>query len=135
MDAWLKTHAFFVTAVSGALYMSGGSCRDLSEDPAALALMTQGVREGFAAVRGLGLTVTPFPLRLLFTWLPEPFAVAYWRRFFASGMADYVFGRHARSASIEMRAIARDCQILLDKAGLVTPALHQLYHAIDAYSA
>jgi len=135
MDARLKAHAFFVTAVSGALYMSGGDCRSLSEDAAALTLMIRGVREGFVTVRGLGLTVPPFPLRVLFAWLPQRFAVAYWRRFFASDMADFVFGRHARSASIEMRAIARDCQTLLDKAGFVTPALHQLYHEIDAYSA
>jgi hypothetical protein len=50
-------------------------------------------------------------------------------------MADYVFGGHARSASCEMRAIASDCQTLLDKAGVTTPALHRLYSAIDAYRA
>jgi hypothetical protein len=104
----IKAHAFFVTAVSGAIYMVGGDCRRLSEDSAALTLMTKGVREGFAAVRALGRTVTPFPLRVLFAWMPQWFAVAYWRRFFASDMADYVFGRHARSASREMREIASD---------------------------
>jgi 2-dehydropantoate 2-reductase len=60
MDAWLKAHAFFVTAVSGAIYMAGGDCRSLSENPTALALMTQGVTEGFATVCRLGLPVTPF---------------------------------------------------------------------------
>ena len=135
MDAWLKAHAFFVTAISGAIYMAGGDCRRLSEDIAALTLMTEGVREGFAVVRGLGLPVTPFPLRVLSTWLPHRFAVGYWRRFFASDIADHVFGRHARSASHEMRQIADDCRTLLDKSGVVAPALHQLYHAIDAYPA
>ena len=50
-------------------------------------------------MRALGLSVAPFALRLLFTWLPPAFAIYYWRRFFASKMADYVFGRHARAAS------------------------------------
>ena len=135
MDAWLKAHAFFVTAISGAIYMAGGDCRRLSEDISALTLMTVGVREGFAVVRGLGLPVMPFPLRVLFTWLPHRFAVGYWRRFFASDIADHVFGRHARSASQEMRQLADDCRTLLDKSGVVAPALHQLYHAIDAYPA
>ena len=36
MDGWLKAHAFFVTAVSGAIYMVGGDCQRLSEDSAAL---------------------------------------------------------------------------------------------------
>jgi 2-dehydropantoate 2-reductase len=89
--------------------------------------MAKGVREGFVAVRALGGTVTPFPLRVLFAWMPQWFVVAYWRRFFASDMADYVFGRHARSASREMREIASDCLTLLDKSGVEAPALHQLY--------
>lgn len=54
MDAWLKAHAFFVTAICGAIYFAGGDCRRLSEDTATLALMTRGVREGFASVRALG---------------------------------------------------------------------------------
>ena len=61
--------------------------------------MAKGVREGYSAVRALGLSVAPFALRVLFTWLPPAFAIYYWRRFFASKMADYVFGRHARAAS------------------------------------
>ena len=40
-------------------------------------------------------------LRVLFTRLPPAFAIYYWRRFFASEMADYVFGRHDRAASVE----------------------------------
>lgn len=133
MDAWLKAHAFFVTAVCGAIYMAGVDCRGLSGNTVALMLMTSGVREGFAAVRGLGLVVTPLPLRVLFTWLPQKFAVAYWRRFFASDTAEYVFGRHARAAAHEMRAIANDCRTLLEKSGVAAPALHQLYSAIDAF--
>jgi hypothetical protein len=85
--------------------------------------MTTGVREGFAAVRALGLTVTPFPLKVLFTWLPQAFAVRYWRRFFASKIADYVFGRHARTAAREMREVANDCRALLDPSGYEVVAI------------
>src|SRR3984893_11043341 len=99
MDAWLKAHAFFVTAVSGAIYMAGGDARRLSEDDAALRLMIKGVSEGFAAVRALQRTVTPFALRVLFTWLPHALAVHYWRRVFAAEMAAYGVARHARAAS------------------------------------
>jgi 2-dehydropantoate 2-reductase len=115
IDAWLKAHAFFATAVSGAIYLAGGDCQRLSEDSAALKLMTNGVREGFTAMRALGLTVTPFPLKVLFTWMPQAFAVQYWRRFFAAEMGDYVMGRHARAASAEMHEVANDCRMLLGK--------------------
>lgn len=135
MDAWLKAHAFFVTAVCGAIYMAGGDCHRLSEDKATVALMAKGVREGYSAVRALGLGVEPFALKVLFTWLPPTFAIHYWRRFFASNMADYVFGRHARAASREMRELANDCRSLLEKSRIEAPALRQLYRAIDAYVA
>ena len=36
MDAWLKAHAFFVTAICGAIYLAGGDCRRLSENDALL---------------------------------------------------------------------------------------------------
>ena len=134
MDAWLKTHAFFVTAMCGAIYLAGGDCRRLSTDSAALSLMTDGVREGFAVVRALGQPVTPFSLRVLFTWLPDAFAVGYWRRFLAADMADYVLGRHARSAAREMQEIANDCRSLLERSGVEATALLRLYHAIDAYA-
>jgi 2-dehydropantoate 2-reductase len=92
MDAWLKAHAFFVTAICGAIYLSGGDCRRLSENGAVLRLTAEGVREGFTTVRALGLTVTPLALRALFMWTPQSFVVHYWRRFFAAEMADCVFG-------------------------------------------
>ena len=133
MDAWLKAHAFFVTAISGAIYIAGGDCRRLSEGKPTVALMAKGVREGYSAVQALGLSVAPFALKVLFTWLPPTFAIYYWRNFFASKMADYVFGRHARAASREMRELANDCRSLLEKSRVEAPALRQLYSAIDAY--
>jgi 2-dehydropantoate 2-reductase len=135
MDAWLKAHAFFVAAVSGAIYIAGGDCHRLSEDKATVALMAKGVREGYSAVRALGHSVEPFALRVLFTWLPPAVAIYYWRRFFASEMADYVFGRHARAASREMSELANDCRSLLAKSRIEAPALRQLCSAIDAYVA
>lgn len=134
MDAWLKTHAFFVTAISGAIYLAGGDCNRLSKDDAALKLMVNGVSEGFAVVQNLHLPVTPFPLKVLFTWLPQTFAVRYWARFFSLKTADYVFGRHARSASGEMLEVAKDCRILLENSGVEAHSLQQLYGAIDAYT-
>ena len=84
-------------------------------------------------MRALGLSVAPFALKVLFTWMPPACAVYYWRRFFASKMADYVFGGHARAAPREMRELANDCRTLLEKSGVEAPALRQLYRAIDAY--
>ena len=76
----------------------------------------------------------PLALRALFTWLPKSFAISYWRKFFRAEMADYVFGRHARAASGEMRTIANDCRAILAATGTAAPALHRLYCGIDDYA-
>jgi H+/gluconate symporter-like permease len=113
MDAWLKAHAFFVTAISGAIYMAGGDCRRLSEDIAALTLMIEGVREGFAVMRGLGLPVTPLQLKVLSTWLPHRFAVGYWRRFFASDRSAGLSSFRLYPCDLKVRYVNRPpCHLL-----------------------
>lgn len=71
LEAWLNAHAFFITALCGAIYLAGGDCKKLSGDGAVLTLMTQGVREGFAAVRALGQIAMPFSLKVLFIWMHD----------------------------------------------------------------
>jgi 2-dehydropantoate 2-reductase len=134
MEAWLRTHAFFITSVCGAIYQSGGDCRQLAADKPLLRLMAQGVREGFTAVRALGGEVTPLPLSVLFEWLPEVCATMYWRRYFRAKSGEYVFGGHARAAAQEIRELAWDCRTLLDRSGVEAPALKELYAAVDAYA-
>lgn len=133
MDAWLKAHAFFETAVCAAIYLEGGDCHRLSRDRSVLRLMVHGVREGFQALRALGYPLRPFSLRVLFNWMPRSVTASYWGRFFSTPMGDYVFGRHARSAAVETQALAIDCRTLLDKSGIEAPALLQLYRAIDHF--
>jgi hypothetical protein len=49
------TGAIFVTAISGA-----------NISPASIASNYLGLREGFKALQALGITITPFPLKVLF---------------------------------------------------------------------
>jgi len=135
MEGWLSSHAFFVTSICAAIYQAGGECKLLSANQPALEMMVDGVREGFKAVRNLGLAVHPIPLNILFNYLPRPIAVYYWRRFFLQPMAEFVFAQHARHAVAEMRTLAVECSLLLRRSGIKSPALHQLYQAIDDYAA
>jgi 2-dehydropantoate 2-reductase len=134
MDAWLTAHAFFVTSVSGAIYIAGGNCGEVSRSPALLKLMVDGIRQGFSVVRVLGRPVHPFALTALFTWMPRAFAVYYWQRFFSRKLAEFIFARHACNSSVEMHMLSTDCRLLLAKSGVSAPALERLNKAIDEYA-
>jgi len=134
LDAWLMSHAFFVTSACGAIYLAEGDCVRLSRSRLLLQLMADGVREGFVAVHALWRPVRPFALKVLFTWLPRPFAVHYWHRSFSRRMAELVLARHARHTSAEMKVLSTECRILLGKNDIHVPALDRLYRSIDDYA-
>jgi hypothetical protein len=92
------------------------------------------VRQGFSVVRALGRPVHPLALNVLFTWLPQSFAINYWRRYFSQQTAEFIFARHARHASAEMQMLAMECRLLAGKTGGPAPALVRLYSAIDDYA-
>jgi 2-dehydropantoate 2-reductase len=131
MDAWLKTHVSFITSVAGALYMVDCNNYALAKTPDGVPLMVRGVREGFRVLRKLGVTVTPFKLRVLFEWLPFPVPVAYRRNYLNSSMGDYFLARHTRAAREEIQELAGEFRILIGKAGIRAPALGRLYRYVD----
>ena len=134
MDAWLTAHAVFVTALSGALYRHGGDPAKVAAAREDVALFVRAVREGFGALGPSGLSHPPTNLRAIFEWLPMWVGVTYWRRYFAGPAADHYFGRHARAASGEMRALTDDLRALLPAPDSV-PSLRALWAAVDAYAA
>jgi hypothetical protein len=79
MADWLKTHAVFITAMSAAIVASGGDSKALAANRSRVADMVQAVGEGFRALTRQGVTVTPRPLRIIFTIVPRFIAVRYWQ--------------------------------------------------------
>ncbi|MDQ6601510.1 MAG: ketopantoate reductase family protein [Chloroflexota bacterium] len=135
MDAWLKTHAVLIAAVSGALYLADGDNTRLARTPDTVALFAHAVREGFGALRALGLPPPPRSLRAIFGWLPNRITVAYWRLLLGSPRGEAYFAWHTRTAWEEGKALAREVRALVRTSGHATPALDQLCTAIDAYAA
>jgi 2-dehydropantoate 2-reductase len=79
MAGWLATHAVFVTAVGAAILASDGDSAALAADRARVAELVAAVGEGFRALARQGVTVTPTPLRLIFTVVPRFAAIRYWQ--------------------------------------------------------
>ena len=129
MDAWLKRHAVFVTALCGALYEARGDARRLAQEPELVRSFVLAVREGWGALDGIGVAPASLGLRTILCLVPMPFAVAYWRRLLRSPRGDLYFGRHARHAPREMAALAEDVQLLVGDAPL--PHLRALFDAVD----
>jgi 2-dehydropantoate 2-reductase len=129
MDAWLKRHAVFVTAICGALYESDGDARRLAQTPDLVRAFILAVREGWAALDKATVAPAPLALRSIICWVPLPFAVAYWSRLLRAPQGDLYFARHARRAPHEMSALAADVRTATRDAAL--PRLQALFDAIE----
>ena len=77
MDAWLRRHAVFVTAIAGALYEAGGDARRLAANAEGVGTFILAVREGWSALDRRGVKSAPLALRTIFCWAPLPYAVGY----------------------------------------------------------
>lgn len=135
MDAWLKTHAFLIAAICGALYRNGGGSAKLATDREGLALLRRGVREGFRCLRALGLNPLPMKLRLLVSWLPEPILLHSLKKFFSSKLAEFAIDGHATAAPDDMRDLADDCRKMIDMSGVEAADMQRLCSYVDNYAA
>jgi hypothetical protein len=129
MDAWLRRHAVFVTAIAGALYLKTGNARRLSTDIATVRTFILGVCEGWDALDKVSVAAAPLALRAIFRWVPLPFAGMYWRRLLGSTRGEYYFARHTRHAARETAALADDIPALVSDEPM--PCLRRLYAPID----
>jgi len=130
MDAWLKTHAAWVSPVANAIYMAGGSNYRLARTRDGLVLMVRAIREGFRVLHARGIPITPARLRL-FEWLPEPVLVAGWQRVLATPFAETVMAAHANAARDEMGQLAADFRALAAATGVPTPTMDRLAAYVD----
>lgn len=97
MDAWLKTHAVFVTAMGAAILTAGGDSAALAADLAAVRDLVAAVGEGFRALARQGIAVVPRPLRLIFTRVPRFAAVRYWRAQLRGPVGTLAIAPHIRA--------------------------------------
>jgi 2-dehydropantoate 2-reductase len=126
IDDWLVGHAAFVVPIAFALYRSGTDAARLAADRDTLRLMVRATRQAFTALHRAGNTEIPTNLRALYLRLPTMFAVAYWRRVFASPRGELWFAGHTRAAPDEMHALAGQLRIELRKTGHAMPDLDRL---------
>ncbi len=132
MDAWLKTHAVFVTSLTAALAACGSDSVRLAQNHRQMVTMVRAIQEGFAALRKQGIRVTPTNLAALFDVMPSWFAVRYWRHALQGPLGTLVFAPHARAARSEMAALAVQVLTQLQPQREEIPTLDQLLSQLIA---
>jgi|GEM_PF-489472 len=135
MEAWLKTHAFLIVAICGALYASGGISMQLAADAPRLSQLVDGLREGVRCLGAVGTTASPPKLRLMASYLPKPLLVLVLRRFFASHLAALVIDGHANAAPGDMCDLAADCRQMIAASGISAPVMSSLCTEVERRAA
>jgi ketopantoate reductase len=131
MDAWLKRHAVFITAIAGALYESDCDARLLAQNAEAVGRLIVGVGEGWAAQDRKGVGSAPLALRTIMCWVPLRLSAIYWGRLLASPRGDLYFARHVRHAPAEMASLADDVRSSLRENE--APELRRLLASIESW--
>ena len=129
MDAWLRRHAVFITAIVGSLYRHRCDAARLAQNREQVRQFILAVREGWAALDSKGEPAAPFALRTIICWVPLRFSVTYWCRLLASSRGDLYFAQHARHAPAEMASLATDVRTFTSERE--APRLYKLLGAID----
>jgi hypothetical protein len=76
--------------------------------------MVLAVREGFRALARDGVTVTPAPLRIIFTAVPRFFAVSYWQAALRGPVGTLSIAPHVRATrTTEFASLAADVRGLV----------------------
>ncbi len=129
MDGWLKTHGVFIAAMCASINSCGGDAVKLAADRERVATMIRAAGEGFQALASLGVAVQPRALKMIFTVVPQMFAVPYWQEQLRGTVGTVALAPHAKvSANTELPVLYRDVQKMIEGA-VPTPHLDQLLSA------
>jgi len=126
MQAWLKTHAVFISCVSAAIIKENGDSVQLSKKRGSVQSMVRSVREGFSACKALGLPIKPTSLSVIFMVMPRWFTVLYWQHALKGKMGTLAIAPHVNMATDEMRLLAGKVITMVHTSSKLTPTLDKL---------
>jgi 2-dehydropantoate 2-reductase len=132
IDAWLKTHAMFITCIESAIHLSGDDNQKLALSPSSLVEMVDGVREGFRVLQALKTPVTPLKLKVMFMWMPKSYPIGYWRGQLRGKLGEYSLAPHTRASLDEVKELVEEVRELVRSTSVPTPAMTRLYSWVDS---
>jgi len=124
--AWLIAHAVFISCISAALDRENEDAVQLSYKRSSVRIMVNSIREGFFALKALGLPVTPLNLKIIFMIMPVWFSVWYWQHALRGKTGLLAIAPHARAAKNEMQLLAKRMLTKVKTSTIPTPAMNAL---------
>jgi len=126
IQAWLKTHAVFMACVSAAIIKENGNSTRLGKNKNTVKLMVQSIKEGFKALKALGISITPFNVKIIFMMMPLWFSVSYWQKAMQGTVGTLAMAPHAKAAKDEMKLIAKKVLEMVHPSPVATNNLDKL---------
>ncbi|HUZ57960.1 MAG TPA: 2-dehydropantoate 2-reductase N-terminal domain-containing protein [Hanamia sp.] len=126
IQAWLKTHAVFMACVSAAIIKENGDNARLGKNKNTVKLMVQSIKEGFKALKTLGISITPFKLKIIFMMMPLWFSVSYWQKAMQGTAGTLAMAPHVNAAKAEMKLIAKKVLKIVHPSPVATNNLKKL---------
>lgn len=126
IQAWLKTHALFISCVSAAIIKENGDSVRLGKNRRSVEIMVKSVREGFIACKALGIPVAPLNLKIIFMIMPQWFSVLYWQKAMQGQIGTLTMAPHVNAAKEEMQFLAKKILTIIHSSPVSTPTLDDL---------
>ncbi|MEO8853449.1 MAG: 2-dehydropantoate 2-reductase N-terminal domain-containing protein [Ginsengibacter sp.] len=126
IDAWLKTHAIFISCICAAIIKENGDSIQLGKNKKSIQAMIKSIKEGFKAMKNLGIPIKPFNLKMIFLIMPEWFSITYWQKAMQSEMGTLAISPHANAAKKEMQLLAKKVLEIVHSSSVATPELDKL---------
>ncbi|MEO7834829.1 MAG: 2-dehydropantoate 2-reductase N-terminal domain-containing protein [Ginsengibacter sp.] len=126
MQAWLKTHAVFITCVTASIMKENGDSIQLGKNKSSVQIMVKSIKEGFRACEKLGMPIAPTNLKTIFITMPQWFSVWYWQKAMQGKTGTLAMAPHASAAKDEMQLLAKKVLDIVHSSPASTPTLDNL---------
>ena len=126
IQAWLKTHAVFMSNICASIIKENGDSTQLGKNKMSSRIMVKSIKEGFRALKDLGIPVMPSNLKIIFMIIPEWFSVLYWQKAMQSKLGTLAITPHANAAKSEMQLVAKKVLEMVHSSSVATPDLDKL---------
>ncbi|MFW5799903.1 MAG: ketopantoate reductase family protein [Spirochaetota bacterium] len=124
IDAWLKTHAMLISPMALGFYKHNENTNELINSNNTLKLMSKSIKEGLKALHRLNIPILPKNLNII-RFLPVFLLTKKYKSMLKSKYFEIAMS-HAKAGKGEMKYLSNECNKLIKKSKVNSPAFDAL---------